>query len=102
MKPEVQIYLATARPAPGGAHPADGRYALHVYLLSHEGADFNGPLAEAVAARSGWILTEIRDAARMNDESARGGSDTVRGCYEATLKQGSALLVYEEPVKTST
>lgn len=98
MNQEVHIYLAVGKAAAGGTYPTGQSHALHVYLREPVDAPFDGRAAEAVALGKGWVLTEIRKASRITPESIQAAEDTVRACYEAALKDGSAILVYDTPV----
>ncbi len=101
MNQDVHIYLAVATPTVAGRYPRGQSHALHIYVRVPAGSDFDGRVAEAIAMNNGWLLTEIRKAGRVNAESLDAAEDTVRACVDAALKDGSAILVYDNPISAA-
>jgi hypothetical protein len=99
MSHHIHLYLAVGKAASIGRYPLGEVHALHVYVRVPEGSDFDGHLAEAVATSAGWILTEIRNATHVTAESIQNGDDNMRTSFDAAMKDGMSVLVYDAVVK---
>jgi hypothetical protein len=96
---EIGLFLGIAEVSEGNqlGYPIGERHALVVFSRQPEGSEPDWNLAKSHMQRCGWSDVEFEKASTL-DPSALDLEPSARSSYDAAMINGSAIIVYSDPV----
>ena len=96
---EINLFLGIAAVAKGNEldYPIGERHAFLVFSRQPGGSEPDWNLAESHVQRAGWSDIEFEKASTL-DPSALDLEPSARASYDAAMANGSAIIVYSDPV----
>ena len=96
---EIHVFLgvAEAKEAAGLEWQPGARYSLLIMVRQPEGQAPDEALARKSASAAGWTGIKIERSKRLPVTAVPQG-DALRGAFHDALKDGSAVIAYQQPL----
>jgi len=97
---EIHVFLgvAEAKEAAGLEWTPGARYSLLIMVRQPEGQEPDEALARKSASAAGWTGIKLERSKRLPVTAVPQG-DALRGAFHDALKDGSAVIAYQAPVR---